>query len=130
MDRIMNNKFLNYISAFLLLFGLGLFNYYDQHILAKTFLYQSNYHIYFICKILIQYVFPILSILTCIRIDNQDSGNNLIIPSSLICGMLLMISSIFILKDSIAYYWLTSYSIVSVFCLNNILKKRIKILDS
>ncbi|WP_041138315.1 hypothetical protein [Beduini massiliensis] len=122
MDK--KKKILYSIIAFGLLFCLGLFNYYDHSKLAKTTLFSEYFQIYYMVKVFIQFVFPILAIVICHKIESNDRGSNLLFPLMLSGMMIILVVSIFFLKIAYTYYWLDGYVIITSFCLINIYKKR------
>lgn len=122
MDK--KKRILYFIIAFGLLFCLGLFNYYDNSMLAKITLFSKYFRIYYIVRVLIQFVLPILAIVICYHIESHDQGGGLLFPILLSGIMILLVVSIFFLKIPYTYYWLEGYVIITAFCLINIYKKR------
>lgn len=118
------NTYLLYAVAFLLLFSLGLFKYYDQQHLSKMFLYHQNYSLFYVCKIVVPYILSISSIFICNKIEREDHSSQLIFPMSLIGIMIVMVSLSFMSNFLWLNYWSISYSIITAFCLINIHKKR------
>lgn len=122
MDK--KKKILYSVMVFGLLFSLGLFNYYDSSIWAKNALFGDYFKVYFIIKMIIQSVFPILAIFICYQLESHDQGNQRLFPLILSAIMIFLIVSIFFLRSPYTYYWLEGYVIITAFCLINIYKKR------